>query len=92
LRHGANILDLIQQSVNRRISNAASRAVTPTSTLHELFHVYVDDEAALRTEHTISFLGLTIIRLHYKMSPASSGASNTAPSPAPGALALGQTL
>jgi hypothetical protein len=39
-------------------------------TLHELFHVYVDDEGVLRTEHTISFLGLTIIRLHYKMSPA----------------------
>ena len=39
-------------------------------TLHELFHVYVDDEGVLRTEHRISFLGLTIIRLHYKMSPA----------------------
>ena len=40
-------------------------------TLHELFHVYVDDEGVLRTEHRISFLGITIIRLHYKMSPAS---------------------
>lgn len=39
-------------------------------TLHELFHVYVDEEGILRTEHRISFLGLTIIRLHYKMSPA----------------------
>jgi len=38
-------------------------------TLHELFHVYVDEEGILRTEHRISFLGLTIIRLHYKMSP-----------------------
>ena len=36
-------------------------------TLHELFHVYVDNEGVLRTEHTISFLRLTIIRLHYKM-------------------------
>jgi hypothetical protein len=35
----------------------------------------VDDEGVLRTEHTISFLGLTIIRLHYKMSPAPSRAS-----------------
>jgi hypothetical protein len=32
--------------------------------------VYADDEGILRTEHTISFLGLTIIHLHYKMSLA----------------------
>ena len=38
-------------------------------TLHELFHVYVDDENILRVDHTVSFLGMTIIRLHYKMSP-----------------------
>jgi len=37
-------------------------------TLHELFHVYVDDENILRVDHTVSFLGMTIIRLHYKMS------------------------
>jgi len=37
-------------------------------TLHELFRVYVDEEGVLRTDHTISFLGLTILRLHYKMS------------------------
>jgi hypothetical protein len=37
------------------------------TTLHELFRVYVDDEGVLRTDHTVSFLGLTIIRLHYKM-------------------------
>jgi len=39
------------------------------TTLHELFRVYVDNEATLRTDHTVSFLGLTIIRLHYKMIP-----------------------
>jgi hypothetical protein len=39
------------------------------TTLHELFRVYVDDEVVLRTDHTVSFLGLTIIRLHYKMIP-----------------------
>jgi hypothetical protein len=37
-------------------------------TLHELFHVYVDDENVLRVDHTVSFMGMTIIRLHYKMS------------------------
>jgi hypothetical protein len=39
------------------------------TTLHELFHVYVDDEGVLRVDHTVSFVGLTIIRLHYKMIP-----------------------
>jgi len=36
--------------------------------LHELFHVYVDEENNLRTDHQISFLGLNILRLHYKMT------------------------
>ena len=39
------------------------------TTLHELFHVYVDPEGVLRVDHTVSFMGLTIIRLHYKMIP-----------------------
>jgi hypothetical protein len=41
--------------------------------LRELFHVYVDTEGVLRTDHTVFFLGLSIIRLHYKMTrvPAS---------------------
>ncbi|HEY1470914.1 MAG TPA: hypothetical protein VGF61_17885 [Candidatus Acidoferrum sp.] len=38
------------------------------TTLHELFRVYVDPEGVLRTDHKISFVGLTILRLHYKMS------------------------
>jgi hypothetical protein len=42
------------------------------TTLHELFHVYVDHEGALRTDHTVSFLGIKIIRLHYKMLPSST--------------------
>ncbi len=36
--------------------------------LRELFHVYVDAEGVLRTDHSVFFLGLTIIRLHYKMT------------------------
>src|SRR5580698_7833970 len=39
------------------------------TTLHELFRVYLDGEGVLRTDHTVSFLGITIIRLHYKMIP-----------------------
>jgi hypothetical protein len=53
-------------------SGRGHRRVRYIKTLHELFHVYMDDEGVLRTEHKISFLGLTIIRLHYKMSPAPS--------------------
>ncbi len=59
-------------------SGTDHRRVRYVKTLHELFHVYVDDEGVLRTEHTISFLGLTIIRLHYKMSPTRSLASASA--------------
>ena len=40
------------------------------STLHESFHVYQDPDSVLRTDHTIAFLGLTVLRLHYKMSLA----------------------
>jgi hypothetical protein len=59
-------------------SGRKHRRVRYVKTLHELFHVYVDDEGVLRTEHKISFLGLTIIRLHYKMSPAPSRADGFA--------------
>jgi hypothetical protein len=38
------------------------------TSLHELFHVYVDGEGMLRCDHKISFVGLTILRLHYKMT------------------------
>jgi hypothetical protein len=41
-------------------------------TLHEIFHVYVDAEGILRTDHTIHFLGLTVLRLHYKITPGKS--------------------
>lgn len=40
------------------------------TTLHEVFRVYVDEEGVLRTDHTISFMGFTILRLHYKMTLA----------------------
>jgi hypothetical protein len=45
-------------------------------TLHELFHVYVDSEGVLRVDHTVSFLGLVIIRLHYKMTLVAPSAVN----------------
>jgi hypothetical protein len=36
-------------------------------TLREFFHVYVDEAGTLRTEHTVRFLGVTVLRLLYKM-------------------------
>jgi hypothetical protein len=39
------------------------------TTLHEIFRVYEDADKILRTDHTISFLGMTIVRLHYKITP-----------------------
>ena len=36
-------------------------------TLREFFHVYVDRQGTLRTDHTVRFLGLTPLRLHYKL-------------------------
>jgi hypothetical protein len=45
-----------------------ARRVRYVKTLHELFHVYLDSENVLRVDHKVSFLGITIIRLHYKMT------------------------
>jgi hypothetical protein len=36
-------------------------------TLRETFHVYVDERGTLRTDHVVRFLGLTVLRLHYKL-------------------------
>ena len=52
------------------------RRVRYVKTLHELFHVFVDHEGILRTDHKISFLGITIIQLHYKMTPLPTQAGN----------------
>ncbi|HME12835.1 MAG TPA: hypothetical protein VKF79_08245 [Candidatus Acidoferrum sp.] len=53
----------------RIVASGADRRVRYVKTLHELFHVYVDAEGVLRVDHRVSFLGITIIRLHYKMTP-----------------------
>ena len=36
-------------------------------TLKELFEVYVDDRGVLRCDHSVRFLGLPVLRLHYKI-------------------------
>jgi hypothetical protein len=44
-------------------------------TLREFFHVYVDREGTLRTEHRVCFLGLTVLRLHYRMERIVDGSA-----------------
>ncbi|RYX84864.1 hypothetical protein EON83_07945 [bacterium] len=41
------------------------------ASLHEKLHLYVDAKGVLRTDHSISFMGLTILRLHYRMARTS---------------------
>jgi hypothetical protein len=38
-------------------------------TLKEHFHVYVDERGVLRCDHSVRFLGLPVLRLHYKIVP-----------------------
>jgi len=56
-------------------SGAEHWRVRNFKTLHEIFHVYADEDGILRTDHEITFVGLTILRLHYKMTPAQNADS-----------------
>ena len=42
-------------------------------TLRERFAVYTDDEGVLRCDHDVHFLGLSMLRLHYRMRPRGNG-------------------
>jgi hypothetical protein len=37
------------------------------STLHEEFRVYVDDTSVLRCDHSVRFLGMPVLHLHYRI-------------------------
>ncbi|WP_037139983.1 hypothetical protein [Rhodococcoides fascians] len=37
--------------------------------IHEVFHVYVDDEGVLRTDHVLKLWNVTAVRLHYRLTP-----------------------
>jgi len=39
-------------------------------TLREFFHVFVDDAGTLRTDHRVEFLGFTVLKLHYRLTPS----------------------
>ncbi len=42
------------------------------TTLHEHFRVYVDDSHVLRCDHTVRFMGMPILHLHYRIEAARS--------------------
>jgi hypothetical protein len=49
------------------------------STLKEEFRVYVDADGVLRCDHSVGFLGLPILHLHYRIEERRDvGAANTA--------------
>ena len=39
--------------------------------IHEEFHVYVDAEGVLRTDHELRLGRADVVRLHYKLEPRS---------------------
>jgi hypothetical protein len=41
--------------------------------LREEFHVYVDDEGVLRTDHELRLWSAEVVRLHYKLEPRPDG-------------------
>ena len=45
------------------------RAFAASIPLRETFHVYVDEEGVLRTDHVLRFISTTVVRLHYKLEP-----------------------
>jgi hypothetical protein len=40
--------------------------------IHEEFHVFVDDEGVLRTDHDLRLWSAEVVRLHYKLEPRSA--------------------
>jgi hypothetical protein len=46
-------------------------------TLHEEFFVYVDSDQVLRCDHALSFWGMRVLRLHYRIERSAAPASPT---------------
>ena len=69
--------DLILSSKGKRFGDAGfyrlqrldgdRMRVWRVSTLREEFRVYVDDEGVLRCDHSIGFMGMPVLQLHYRI-------------------------
>jgi hypothetical protein len=53
-----------------RVTRPDRLVVWRVSTLHEDFHVYLDDANVLRCDHNVRFLGMPILHLHYRIERA----------------------
>ena len=49
--------------------NPGKLKVLYMKSLHEVFTLYTDDEGTLRCDHTVHFLGMSMLRLHYRIRP-----------------------
>jgi hypothetical protein len=52
----------------------ASARVWHIRTLKERFHVFVDEQGVMRCDHAVRFLGLPVLRLHYKIFKSAAAA------------------
>ena len=48
-------------------------------TLHERFEVYTDEQGTLRCDHEVRFLGIPMLRLHYRMRELAAPVAAAAP-------------
>ena len=49
------------------VAQDRGRTYASRAPIHETFHLYVDDEGVLRTDHTLSLWSAPAVRLHYKL-------------------------
>jgi len=59
-----------------RLENGDLR-VWRVRTLDEEFRVYLDDDAVLRCDHTVRYLGMPVLHLHYRIERSRHGAAPT---------------
>jgi hypothetical protein len=56
-----------------RVANRGTERLRRVQTLRERFHVYGYEAQALRCGHTVRFLGMLVLWLHYKIVPVAPG-------------------
>ncbi|TWF94081.1 hypothetical protein FHU35_14363 [Saccharopolyspora dendranthemae] len=51
------------------VVESGGRSFAARIPIHETFHLYVDDEGSVRTDHTLALRSAQVVRLHYKLTP-----------------------
>lgn len=52
------------------VVESGGRTHAARAPIHERFHLYVDHEGVLRTDHLLRLWSAAVVRLHYKLTPA----------------------